>query len=1020
MQKRIGLMLASIHTGASKRFWSVMADIAMRHQDSLFVFPGGRLSYQEDNEYLRGSIYPLANRKNLDALVCWGSSLGGSVSPQEVSSFLDHYDDLPYVTCALKKPGHPDVSFDAYSGMQALIVHCILQHGAKRIAFLRGPENHQGAQDRYRAYVDALAQCAIHLDASLVSSPFPWNEGAKALEELTEKRHLVPGKDFDTLACSSDMMMFAAGKILERKGYAIPGQLRLVGFNDTEESFLLSAPSTTVRMPVREMAVMAYELVSDLALGKGSGDADILLPAPLVVRQSCGCPDSLGGVSHAKMLFQENFPAFLSWLTEMFPDEAMDEVFRTKDGKLFQETAHRYLKEGGDVLLVDEALSWYSLFFADDKEDITRMRGILLRQKDLVDRENDYEKGARTRQLGSLKDALLCSRNLKDISAIVQKYLPPLGVKGCLIVLQDNEVNTFSGGFSQKRIFDEKLSFPPKSLLPDQIRLEQGVYVVEPLFMENQPLGYAVFDTTVHDGTLMEELRTSLSSAVKGCLLFDAAGKAKEQAEMAERTKTEFFANISLSMKEPLEVILSLTKGQENYRKVKDELSKAEHLVELAVSQSGSLEMDWSIGSFSPDLPALRMDKEKTERTIHSLLEIIESEGEKANVSHTVEKQGLVTIIASSNPFWKSTLYSQDPRFAFAEKLMLLQGGRFKAEGTRVVLTLPWPNLGDTPAHATEGEVRFLGDKEEEMPSLLPDIRFLDAATFSQDIHALGDCSLLMLDADLHSFSVDLALHQLEDSEEGRRVPILCLHCPSGYKTLQEALHASMRKKAEHLVYQFGSLPPGLERLGLPSDFFPMNDLSLFSQGKPALCVFSLYDPAMVKKVRELSQVPILIVKEKFTKEEVEGLSSFPSIVIVNDAICTSDDFISRIQDVMEGEEILPPLTGILVKRAIAYLDKHATEQISRWQLAEAVNVSEDYLTRIFRKEIGVSPWDYLTHYRIAIAVALLKKSSLTINEVASESGFQDQAYFCRVFKKMEGCNPGKVRQRGKKTSDLP
>ena len=109
---------------------------------------------------------------------------------------------------------------------------------------------------------------------------------------------------------------------------------------------------------------------------------------------------------------------------------------------------------------------------------------------------------------------------------------------------------------------------------------------------------------------------------------------------------------------------------------------------------------------------------------------------------------------------------------------------------------------------------------------------------------------------------------------------------------------------------------------------------------------------------------------------------------------------------------MLPPFTGLIVKRAIAYLNDHATQPISRWQLAEAVSISEDYLARIFRKELGLSPWDYLNRYRIQLSVSLLLGSGRTLSEIARDSGFQDQAYFCRVFKKIKGFSPGHVRQR--------
>ena len=108
----------------------------------------------------------------------------------------------------------------------------------------------------------------------------------------------------------------------------------------------------------------------------------------------------------------------------------------------------------------------------------------------------------------------------------------------------------------------------------------------------------------------------------------------------------------------------------------------------------------------------------------------------------------------------------------------------------------------------------------------------------------------------------------------------------------------------------------------------------------------------------------------------------------------------------------MPPHTGALVKKAILYLNKNASQQIVRWKLADTVHVSEDYLTRIFHKEIGLSLWEYLNRYRIFLATKMLLETNDTIYEIAEKSGFQDQAYFCRVFKKVYGIPPGKIRTK--------
>ena len=174
---RLGFILASTHTGSSNGLWASIADAAETSDTALYVFPGGRLESQGDFEYLRNSIYRLANSENLDGLVSWGSSLCGAVSVEEVKRFHRQFSQLPYVTIALKMEGHPNIGFDAYQGMKSLVLHCIHTHGAKKIAFLRGPLNHASAEDRFQAYLDGLAEGGLPCNGQLISPPFPWNEG---------------------------------------------------------------------------------------------------------------------------------------------------------------------------------------------------------------------------------------------------------------------------------------------------------------------------------------------------------------------------------------------------------------------------------------------------------------------------------------------------------------------------------------------------------------------------------------------------------------------------------------------------------------------------------------------------------------------------------------------------------------------------------------------------------------------------------------------------------------------------
>ncbi|TFG86828.1 MAG: AraC family transcriptional regulator, partial [Gemmatimonadales bacterium] len=106
------------------------------------------------------------------------------------------------------------------------------------------------------------------------------------------------------------------------------------------------------------------------------------------------------------------------------------------------------------------------------------------------------------------------------------------------------------------------------------------------------------------------------------------------------------------------------------------------------------------------------------------------------------------------------------------------------------------------------------------------------------------------------------------------------------------------------------------------------------------------------------------------------------------------------------GSEELPAPTGALAKRAVAWLAANHARAVTRWQLAEAVGASEDYLCRVFRRELGLSPWEYLTRYRVHRAGELLKTTGEGVKAIAAQVGFRDAAYFSRVFRRITGSPP--------------
>ena len=79
--------------------------------------------------------------------------------------------------------------------------------------------------------------------------------------------------------------------------------------------------------------------------------------------------------------------------------------------------------------------------------------------------------------------------------------------------------------------------------------------------------------------------------------------------------------------------------------------------------------------------------------------------------------------------------------------------------------------------------------------------------------------------------------------------------------------------------------------------------------------------------------------------------------------------------------------------------------------LLKELNYSSSWLSKTFTKHFGLSPKAYLTNLRIEKAKSMLL-STMSIRQVAEQTGFPDQMYFSRVFTNAEGITPSQYRQK--------
>jgi len=103
-------------------------------------------------------------------------------------------------------------------------------------------------------------------------------------------------------------------------------------------------------------------------------------------------------------------------------------------------------------------------------------------------------------------------------------------------------------------------------------------------------------------------------------------------------------------------------------------------------------------------------------------------------------------------------------------------------------------------------------------------------------------------------------------------------------------------------------------------------------------------------------------------------------------------------------------LKGKYAEQAVAFIKEHFAEDIGVADIADALNMSESHLSRVFKESMGYTLGEYLVSYRMSVACEMLPDVNLRISEVARRIGYSDQRYFSVVFKRIVGMTPNAYR----------
>lgn len=122
-------------------------------------------------------------------------------------------------------------------------------------------------------------------------------------------------------------------------------------------------------------------------------------------------------------------------------------------------------------------------------------------------------------------------------------------------------------------------------------------------------------------------------------------------------------------------------------------------------------------------------------------------------------------------------------------------------------------------------------------------------------------------------------------------------------------------------------------------------------------------------------------------------------------------EIIAEILKINPFKESSSSVEILKLEYAIKFMNNEYKNNPSLKEIAEKSALAPNYFHRIFKKSFGVTPFNYMQRLRMEDAVRLLTTTSKSVKEVAFESGYDNEFYFYRQFKKYCGYSPGKLKE---------
>ena len=180
----------------------------------------------------------------------------------------------------------------------------------------------------------------------------------------------------------------------------------------------------------------------------------------------------------------------------------------------------------------------------------------------------------------------------------------------------------------------------------------------------------------------------------------------------------------------------------------------------------------------------------------------------------------------------------------------------------------------------------------------------------------------------------------------------------------------------------------------------------------------------------DISQVRVIELLLLLSRAAIQGGGDPDAVLAI------SDQYVQMLRRLRSREEVAQWLAQALhrytdrvfsfvdskhrnvIRKAMSYMRLNCERNLTLGEVADYVGYSHTHFSKVFKDEMGCGFRTYLNQTRVEKSKVLLLAGSAPISEIYSACGFEDQSYFCKVFKRLVGVTPDRYRKQSRRHID--